>query len=194
MAISITRHALERYVERIKGVKDKNERNAYITMNRELLEGHIATMFEHAEFVFKGKIGGDGTNKNFYLLQDIAFVVSDENSIVTIFKINFEFPQEAQEFVIKCLVDKIKELDEQFIEEKIKVDEKLAEIDTKKEQNDLEIKELEARIKLLKDKNNTLDLERKNILQEVALIDTQKNRYAFQLFGNTDFKNDLVKK
>ena len=109
MAISITRHTLERYVERIKGVKDKNERNTYITMNRELLEGHITTMFEHAEFVFKGKIGGDGTNKNFYLLQDVAFVVSDENSIVTIFKINFEFPQEAQEFVIKCLVDKIKE-------------------------------------------------------------------------------------
>ena len=194
MAVNITRHCLERYVERIKGITDKTEKNAYITNNRERLEEHINTMFSNSEFVFRGKIGGDLTSKNFYLIQDIGMVLSDDNNLITIFKINFDFPEEAKLFVIDSLVKNIRELEDKFKLAKQRVDEEISLIENQKEQSDNEIRELEARIKLLKDKNTTMDMHKKTMLQETALIATQQQRYAHQLFGATSYKEDIVKK
>ena len=195
MGLNITRHSLERYVERIKGISDKLERNTYITTNREVLEEHINTMFNNSECVYRGKVGGDNTTKNFYLASgDICLVVSDDSNLVTIFKINFEFPQEAKEYVIKTLVKSIKELEVEFAEKKKEVDESITKLEIQKEHNDIEIKELEARIKLLKDKNNACDIEKKNLLQETNLISYKQQRYAWQLFGNSDYKNDIPKR
>lgn len=194
MTINVTRHARERYCERIKGIADKTERNAYITTNEEIILSHINAMFSHSKFIFRGKIGGDNTTKNFYLHQDIAMVVSDDNNLVTIFKVNFEFPNDAKFYVINSLVEHIQDLGERFTEEKEKVDSRLCDIELEKERNDSEIKELESRIKILKDKNAMLDMEKKTALQEVALISSQQQRYAWQLFGNSDYKNDIPKK
>lgn len=194
MAINITRHARERYCERIKGITDKLERNAYITNNEALILSHINNMFSHSSFIFRGKIGGDNTTKNFYLHQDIAMVVSDDNNLITIFKVNFEFPDDAKDYVIKSLVKHIQDLSEQFTEEKSKVDSKICSIELDKERNNAEIKELEDRIKILKEKNAILDMEKQTSLKEVALISTQQQRYAWQLFGNSDYKNDISKK
>ena len=194
MSINITRHARERYCERIKGITDKTERNAYLTNNEELILSHINMMFSHAKFIYRGKIGGDNTTKNFYISSnDICLVVSDDNNLITIFKINFEFPQDAKDYVINSLVEHIQDLGERFTEEKEKVDSRLCDIDLEKERNDSEIKELEAKIKILKDKNTMLDMEKKTALQEVALISTQQQRYAWQLFGNSDLKSDFKK-
>lgn len=188
MAVNITRHCLERYVERIKGITDKTEKNAYITNNRERLEEHINEMFSHAKFIYKGQVGADNASKNFYLLQDVGFVLSTDNNLITIFKINFDFPQDAKQYVIDSLVKHIQELEEQFKIEKEKVDEEIIQMEQQKELNNNEIKELEARIKLLKDKNTTMDMHKKTLLQETALIATQQQRYVYQLFGATELK------
>lgn len=192
--INITRHARERYCERVKGIADKTERNAYITTNEEIILSHINSMFSHSKFIFRGKIGGDNTTKNFYLHQDIALVVSDDNNLITIFRVNFEFPSDAKFYVINSLVEHILDLEERFKEEKEKVDSRIFDIEMEKEKNEAEIKELETRIKLLKDKNTMLDMEKKTSLQEVSLISSQQQRYAWQLFGNSDYKNDITKK
>lgn len=192
--MQITKHARQRYVERIKGITNTVERNAYITNNMERIDEHIETMFGYAQFVYRGRIGGDMSMKSFFIHQDIAFVVSENETIVTIFKINFEFPIDAKNYVINSLVRSIKELDEQIASEKEMVAIEVNKIDAEREANNLEIGVLEEKMRLLKSKNKLLEEEKTLLIQEVGTTAKEQERFAYQLFANTDYKQDIKDK
>lgn len=193
--MNITKHCRSRYVERIKGITNTIERNAYITTNMERIDEHIETMFSFAKFVYRGRIGGDGSKKSFYVHQDIAFVVADtDDTIVTIFKINFEFPADAKDYVINSLISQIQELDDIIAQEKAVIQEETARLDTDKEKNSLEIADLEERVKLLKARNKHIDDEKALLLQETAETIRKQERFAIQLFSNSEYKADVKDK
>lgn len=191
--MNISKHCRQRFVERIKGITNTVERNAYITNNMERIDEHIETMFSFAQFVYRGRIGGDMTIKSFYIHRDVAFVVADD-TIVTIFKINFEFPADAKDYVINSLLIKIKELDDIIAEEKSLVQEEVAKLDNEKEKNNLEIAHLEERLRLLKAKNKLIDDEKAILSQQTAETMRQQERYAVQLFGMSCYKQDVKDK
>lgn len=195
MAVNITRHCLERYVERIKGITDKTEKNAYITNNRERLEEHINTMFSNSEFVFRGRIGGDNTTKNFYISSNnICLVMDDSNTLITLYRIIFDFPSEINEVVIDGLRGKILELSQKIEEVKQKNQLKFENIENKKTNIDLEIAELEAKIKTKKMEKEYLTMERNLLLEESNAIITEQQRYCNQLLGMNEYKADVKAK
>lgn len=186
----ITRHAMERYVERIKGTTDKTERNSYITKNQERITQEIDTMFSYAEFVYRGKIGSKTTSE-FYIFKDIVFVVTTEGALITIYKLNFSLPEELKETIIDNLKTHIIESGELFKAEKEKVDKALQDMEQEKQKIQNETIELNARIEALKCRKNKLEAEKDSMLAEVAVYSTQQNKYANMLFGNLEYKDDI---
>ena len=189
----ITKHACRRYVERIKGISDQRERDAYISENQTILYEHINKMFDHSEFIYRGQIGGDKTTKDFYIHQDICFVVSNDSRIITIFKIIFSFTEELNPVIREELIKKIKELKIKIEEETEKTQEERWGIDVEIDQNSKRIKELYLEIDILKSKNKMLEEEKSMKTNGICLLNSERDRIAEQLFGNTEYKKDVDK-
>lgn len=186
----ITKHAKQRYVERIKGINDKQERDAYISTNCEQIETDINKMFDYMKLVYSGQIGGDKTTAKFYLHQDICFVLSTDDALRTVYKINFPFPKETVKLVINGLKESIIAGNKTVCElgSVIKKENEL--LDFEIDRNSNEIKILEEQIDLLKSKNEMLTIEKENKSKEVKILNSEVKNYAEQLFGNTEFKQD----
>lgn len=191
--MNITKHARERYVERVKGITTKNEIRQYIVENEEMLDNHILKLFEHSDKIYTGQVGGDKTTKDFYITNDIC-IVADSECIRTIFIINFAFPEKTKMVVIEDLKEEIMRLQ--------------SDIEIEKEESDKERDKLNHSIEKLKQDianyEELIDIRQ----SEIRMYETQKqvlnkktqqsyrylNNYADQLFGNTEYKKDLLMK
>lgn len=189
--MNITNHAKERYVERIKGINNKNEIKQYIAQNENIVEDHILKLYNYSEKIFTGQIGGDKTTKDFYLSNDICLVI-DGDCIRTIYKINFAFPEQTRLMVIEGLKDEIIKL-------KDEIETEMQDAESLKDDHDVRINNIKANIKLLKDaievKEDELKIheqERNLLYKKIKQKNNYLQNYAEQLFGNTDYKKDMV--
>ena len=190
--MDITKHAFERYVERIIGIKDRFAMKQYLEKNRKQITEHIIKLKDYSRLIYTGQIGGDKTTKDFYVHQDIVMVTNkQQNTIITIFKLNFPYPEDAKNCVIQSLIREIEKLDLE-IEEAREVNKINLEInDYEREKIKCEIITLEEKIKLLKTKDGILELERKEMLEEVVSMNKQRDQFAQHLLGKSEYKEDL---
>ncbi len=190
--MDITNHCIRRYVERIKGINNSIEVKEYIAVNQDQIEKEINKMFTYADFVIEAQIGGDKTNKRFYIRDNVIFVVnSDDKVIITLYKIDFGFPEATNRKITKDLIEEIHNLDEQ-LEEKNKsvseyVESKKLEIDTWNN----EISCLEEKIKCLKRKIKVNECSIDESVQSNNVIRTQLKDYANKLCNSIEYKMDL---
>ena len=86
--LEITRHAEERYVQRIMGYKEKPDIGVYIAQNKELIQERINKMVEFGEIIYKGKIKDDNF-VNVYI-NDIWVILTDKKNekVITIYKVD----------------------------------------------------------------------------------------------------------
>lgn len=163
----ITRHAEERYVQRMMGYADKGEIGVYIAKNQELIQERINKLVEFGELIFSGKIK-DGNHLDFYV-QDTWVVLLDKKKerVVTLYKV--EIIKDDVEFnneFVKKMKTKIKDL-WIVIKQAMEHNEiEKAEFREKIENNKRRIREYETLVSELKDSNNayaclieTLDTE-----------------------------------
>lgn len=188
--MNITNHAKERYVERIQGINGTNNIKQYIAQNEQIIEERINKLFEYAELIFTGQVGGDKTAKNFYLNDDICLVI-DGDCIRTIYKINFAFPEKTRLMVIEDLKNEIQRLQKElYVEETILADKDI-EIDTKISELQSEINGLYEEINIRKTDIDMYQATKKANRGEIRRINRHLQHYAEQLLGNTEYKKDV---
>ncbi len=101
MAVNITKHFGLRYIERIKQIKDKNERKVYYTKNQEKITEDANKMLEMSEFVWMGQLG-DNITRKFFINGNIILVAdTDETALITLYKTDYGFPEKANRAVAK---------------------------------------------------------------------------------------------
>lgn len=188
--MDITKHAKERYVERIKGIADKQEAKRYLVKEDERITKDILKIYEFSDFIYRGQIGGDKTTADYRLNGDIC-LVTDEHCIRTIYRINFAFPEQTRLNVIKDLRKVIQELGEQTQDEE-------AEISRKDSETDITINRLESEIKAhyeeIDIKKSQIEMHRsikKANRGDLKRLNSTLRIYAEQLFGNTQLKQDI---
>lgn len=186
--MNITNHAKERYLERIQGITDDKTRKQYLAVNNERIEKEILDMYNYSALIYTGQLGGDKTTKDYYMNKDTALVVGGDD-IVTIYPIKFNFPEHTQSVVIKDLILAIEKLEDDIYNKQNYKTAVKQDIDCDNQEKLQEIKQLQAEIDLLNysiKANNSLlegiDLELKQLF-------TQRDKYATQLFANTDLKD-----
>lgn len=189
--INCTNHFAERWVERIVGLKDDREKREYMSKNRDMIIQHANTMFDNADFLWKGQIG-DNTTKHYYMKDDTVLITNTTNdAFVTVYKIDLGFTPELNVTVRKGLVAEIEKLREEkeSIEETI-----LTELVLKES----EASSLEEEEKIIQEQLKNVQARRKFINEEVKNIKSKSlntglelKRYTMMLVNSQEYKEDL---
>lgn len=186
-----TKHSIERWVERIVGIKTISERDEYIRSNNEQIKEHMNKTLDFSEFIYKGQIG-DNITRNYYIQNDIIFCLNTTNdAIITVYKINFGFTPEINLQVSKGLLEEVRRL----VEEKEKLDfEVLEELDRMKHESDLLLEQekiLQEQMKVLQEKRKSVDESIKNIDSKSKIVDLEIKRHTNNLVNSKEYKDDL---
>lgn len=194
--MNISKHARLKYVERIKEIANQQEKNQYIAQNTDMIDEHILKMFNQAKFVYRGQLGGSKTTTDYYIFQDskrsIAFVIQKEKElIITMYVINFNFPDEISKIVVNGLLDEIHKLNSNLEKEEIEVLQKRLQLETEVDLVNEEIKILESKLKNKKEERDILEKEKQSLLNNSVVLNQELTKNALQLFGNTDYKEDI---
>lgn len=189
--LNCTNHFLERWVERMVGIKEDKEKREYMSKNRDMIVQHANTMFENATFLLKGQIG-DNTTKNYYIKDDTILISNTtDDALITIYKIDLGFTPELNVQVRKGLVQEIEKLNEQKqdIESHIKY-----EVEMKKHESsclDDEAKILEEQLNNVRKRKKFLDEEVKMIENKSLNTGLEVKRYTLMLVNSQEYKEDL---
>lgn len=107
----ISRHASERYAERIMGKDDTVEINRFITLNEDKIKTDINKMIEYGQLIYRGKSAAKNSKGNMLdvYLQNCWVVLVDKSSeiVVTLYKIDLELGDEFNKTYISKMLEKL---------------------------------------------------------------------------------------
>lgn len=113
---TISRHAMERYSERIMGKDENIDINRFITLNEEKIKTDINKMIQFGELIYTGKQykSKDGKNANAVVdvfLRDCWIVLADSKSknVITLYKIDLGLDDEFNKIYISKMLERLSE-------------------------------------------------------------------------------------
>lgn len=108
---SISKHASERYAERIMGKEDNLDVNRFITLNEEKIKTDINKLINYGELIYQGKqTQKDGkSNMIDVYLKDCWVVLADSRTknVITLYKIDLGFDEEFNKLYISKMMEKL---------------------------------------------------------------------------------------
>jgi hypothetical protein len=192
--MNITKHAKQRYVERVMNISGKQQVATTMTVSSDKINKEIENLFIESRLVFDGQVGGDKANKQFYLHKDneLVFVLdSSFDNLVTIYRINFAFPKHVRDYVIEELIKTIDDFTLTIDNSREEIKTHLGEIDTEiQRENDL-IKHYQSLIDASKNNISILQQTRENTLNRSSSLFTERQIYINQLLSNNEWKTDF---
>lgn len=108
---NISKHASERYAERIMGKEDNLDISRFIALNEEKIKMDIHKLISYGELIFSGKQShkdGKGNVIDVYL-KDCWVVLVDKQSknVVTLYKIDLGFDEEFNKLYVSKMMEKL---------------------------------------------------------------------------------------
>lgn len=108
---SISRHASERYAERIMGKEDNLDVNRFITLNEEKIKTDINKLINYGELIYQGRQtqkDGKGNVIDVYL-KDCWVVLADSRAknVITLYKIDLGLDEEFNKVYVSKMLEKL---------------------------------------------------------------------------------------
>lgn len=103
--VTITRHAKERYAERIMGREDRIDINTYVAQNEDKIIADLNKMIEHAHQIYSGRSPKDPKQKHTILMNGmwVLHIDPDKNVLITVYEVDLGVGKEInQKFVEAC--------------------------------------------------------------------------------------------
>lgn len=111
--LCISRHAKERYAERILGKDTNNEIKTFIAQNEDKIQEDIEKMIKYGELIYSGKQKRDGNRTSIikvYLQQHWIILIDTQNdTVITLYKIDLGCGEDFNDEYIKRMLDKLHE-------------------------------------------------------------------------------------
>ena len=119
--MQITKHAKERYAERIMDKTDLRDMNLFITQNEDKIKTDIEKMIQYGTRLYTGKTscGKAGSNPVNVYQKDLWIVLEDSKThdVITLYKIDLGLDDDFNRIFVTKMLDKLK----QAYEEKEKI-------------------------------------------------------------------------
>ena len=108
---SISRHASERYAERIMGKEDNLDVHRFITLNEEKIKTDINKLINYGELIYQGRQtqkDGRGSVIDVYL-KDCWVVLADSKTknVITLYKIDLGLDEEFNKVYVSKMMEKL---------------------------------------------------------------------------------------
>lgn len=162
---NITKHAYERYAEKIKLIP-KDEINSMVALNRKLYSDEMNKMYENSYLIYTGQFNNHN-KANFRVVDDICLVsdIKDQN-IITLYRIDFGMGRKLNKTILEELkkeLEEKKEIHNKAVEEvkekKEEIEEQARQLKDELEEMKKVIKSLEENIKGLEGYKNSISYE-----------------------------------
>ena len=189
--MNITKHVRKRYVERIAGIRNKNEVAQYTVQNSERIDDYISKLKEYAEFIWKGQLG-DSITRNYYVKDDTIIITDTDNTtIITLYKANFGFPDKTNRTIIKDLKHEINELTIKYNDELEKSNDLINKKETELTNTEIQIKALEEQVNCLKENKTAIEADIKSLRGSARYIDEDIKKNTMLLVNSIEYREDL---
>lgn len=152
---TISKHAKERYAERIMGKEDNIDINRFITLNEEKIHTDINKLISYGTLIYTGQQCNKDGKKNItdVYLKDCWVVLADgrNKNVITLYKIDLGLDEEFNKSYVSKMVEKLNQYKEvlESVQQQVQ-----AESNTYKEmisEAENQIKEYKAMIKNLEE-------------------------------------------
>lgn len=110
---NISKHAMERYAERIMGKDSTYDVNRFITLNEDKIKTDINKLISYGELIFTGKQSnkdGKGNIVDVYL-KDCWIVLADsrQKNVITLFKVDLGLDDDFNKAYVSKMMEKLNE-------------------------------------------------------------------------------------
>jgi len=114
--MNISKHAEERYAERIMSYDEKIDRSIFITQHKEKIEKDLNKMREFGELIYSGKsLKESNSNIDIYLKDTWVLIVDkDKDLLVTVYKIDLQVGEDFTKEYISKVLDKLSEAKKEY--------------------------------------------------------------------------------
>ncbi|MEG1106887.1 MAG: hypothetical protein RSD63_09465 [Eubacterium sp.] len=186
--IEITKHAEERFVERVMGYSDAKDISSYIVKNKDVISDRIHKMVDYGEEIYEGKIR-DG-NFIHVILKDNWVLLLDRRKVkvITLYKISvISDDDDFNKLFVGKMRDKIESIKSRMSKNKQETE---GLINTEKEtikDNNTRIKELESVILSFKKENEACSQRIDNAWATVKCDEMQLKHYVEDLVATKIF-------
>lgn len=189
-----TNHIKQRYVERILNINNSVEVKQYIVDNNDKVESDLDKLMEFSQCIGTAQINGDKTSKNYHLRDNIIIVTDTDNStMITLYKVDFGFPDRTNRVIVDDLMKDISELDELLEETNKGINEYIGQKELEIDNYDAEILNLKQRIEIITQKKNVAVDAVKAKRLDNDYIRKQREDYMNKLCNSLALKKDLEK-
>lgn len=156
--MEISKHAKERYVERVVGITDTNGIVGYLMANEDLVNERIEKAVTFGKLIYTGALNGHKGAKVYCNTSGlIAIVATNADLVITIYQIDFGLGEEFNELYVTNSLEKLEKLEEELIAIEEDNSRQFKEIEEEKEINKEAIKRYNILIKQLENRNKALD-------------------------------------
>jgi hypothetical protein len=158
--INISEHARQRYVERVRGKDNRNDIAQFSVTNRDRIDEALRKMLGFGEEIYFGETihskNSKGETKKIHILISGSwfFLVSEDNALITLYKKDFGFEDEAfNKSYVKRVVKEVERLNEVATEASAKEKGEREKLQHDVNETDAAISDLRRRIKTLEQEN-----------------------------------------
>lgn len=172
--MNITKHTVERYVERYINLNSTESTKSYLVTNESKVRDWIMKEFESAELFYTGQIKNKST-VNYYLLKAsnrIYITDTNDSSIITTYPIEFGFSAEIDKQIATMVIKELNDTKHAITAKREENQTTLEDLYADKERKEDQVKDLEAQLQKAK---NDLNLA-KELIDSVTSDNTELNR------------------
>lgn len=188
----IKEHFYLRYCQRVLNMTEADsEIKQYINQHRDKLTREINSFFNESIYFWSGELG-DKHCRSFYIKDNFYLVCSkDHENLITVIKINFDFPEEILQVTINGFIEAIQKINKEIDQSRQKAKEIVNKKDIELEILNREIALKQEELNSLKGKRNVLEAEKNVAYNESSQLAIKATKYAVQLFYSDDYKRDI---
>lgn len=167
--MNLTNHIVERYVERVKNITERNKMKQYVAQNRTQIEEWLEKQIEYSQIIFEGKLAKD-TKPMRYLLSGNSIIVQDpsNSNYVTIYNCDYGYPGSINNDIKNKLLEELEIKKQKHTSECNTIDENVKGLNK-------DIMKLQGEIKSLKKQLQTKEEHLESTLQYRDTLDQQKD-------------------
>lgn len=186
----ISKHARERYAERIMDKEHKADIARYVLENEEKIMTDINKMIEYGTVIYHGKQVRDGKKCNIYVVMKDCWIVLcdyEKNTVVTLYKIDFGLDDEFTKLYISKMMEKLNAAKEKLNNEVVSMKQENADYALLIENNKNLINGYKAKINTINALNEAYEevINNNSVLIDVA--EEEVIEIVNQLIGKKEF-------
>ena len=189
--LAFTKHAKERYAERIMGKDNARDINVFVTEHTEKIEKDITKMIESGEELYIGKPSFNNPKQHncIYVIKDFWIIVIDatDNKVVTLYEIDLGAGDDIDKAFRDRLLDRIHSAKEVVENTKSQIDEEMKSYKAIISDNMDMISDLRRQIKNLEAINEGYQEAIDAATKRKAMAEDTVKRYVATLVGRKTF-------